>query len=239
MLSSREYGHRVGLFRIVPLLERYGLAPTIAMDALTAERYPFIVDYCLNRGLEIIGHGISATQIITSEMSVSRERQYVSESLQRLSTATGQEVRGWMSPEYSESPATPQILAENDVEYVCDWANDEQPYRMSGLAGDLISIPITLDCDDAYALGTMSLSLTSYSSRIVTTCKRLVEDGRTIARSFVLVLRPWLIGQPFRVSALEEALEQTQGWPGVVSGSAGDIAKWYVAGGAHARAEGA
>ena len=68
-LSHREYGHRVGIFRVLKVLEKHGIKPTIAMDVLTAEKYPYLVRYCLDAGSEIIGHGISVSQMITSKMS--------------------------------------------------------------------------------------------------------------------------------------------------------------------------
>ena len=71
--SHREYGHRVGIFRILKVLDKYGIKPTIAMDALTAENYPFLVRHCLGRGDEIIGHGISVNRMITSRMSEQEE----------------------------------------------------------------------------------------------------------------------------------------------------------------------
>src|SRR5215813_12961205 len=40
--SHREYGHRVGIFRVLNVLDKYGIKPTIALDALTAEHYPFL-----------------------------------------------------------------------------------------------------------------------------------------------------------------------------------------------------
>ena len=58
LLSHREYGHRVGIFRVLDVLEKHGITPTVAMDALTAEHYPYLVRHCLQRGCEIIGHGI-------------------------------------------------------------------------------------------------------------------------------------------------------------------------------------
>ena len=70
--SHREYGHRVGIFRVLDVLARHGVTPTIAMDVLTAEHYPFLVRHCLGRGAEIMAHGISVSRMITSRMSETR-----------------------------------------------------------------------------------------------------------------------------------------------------------------------
>ncbi len=126
--SHREYGHRVGIFRVLSVLDKYGIKPTIAMDALTAEHYPFVVRHCLGRSCEIIGHGISVNRMITSRMSEDEEREYIRTSMESLTRATGKSPAGWLGPESGESSRTPQLLAESGIRYVCDWVNGEQPY---------------------------------------------------------------------------------------------------------------
>ena len=98
-LSHREYGHRVGIFRLLDVLEKHGLQATVAMDALSAEHYPYLVRHCLQRGCEIIGHGISASQIITNKMSEAAERDYIRTALETLTRATGQAPVGWFGPQ--------------------------------------------------------------------------------------------------------------------------------------------
>jgi peptidoglycan/xylan/chitin deacetylase (PgdA/CDA1 family) len=94
------------------VLDKYGIKPTIAMDALTAEHYPFLVRHCLGRGDEIIGHGIAVNRMITSRMAEQEERDYIQTSVQALTRATGQAPVGWLGPESGESTRTPQLLAE-------------------------------------------------------------------------------------------------------------------------------
>ncbi|MCH9672405.1 MAG: polysaccharide deacetylase family protein, partial [Gammaproteobacteria bacterium] len=125
-LTHREYGHRVGIFRVLDVLEKHGLPVTVAMDALTAEHYPYLVEHCLKRDCEFIGHGVSVSQMINSRMTEDEERAYIERSLSAVEVATGQRPQGWFGPEYGESIRTPQLLAELGVSYVCDWANDEQ-----------------------------------------------------------------------------------------------------------------
>ena len=85
-LSHREYGHRVGIFRLLDTLEKHGVTATIAMDAITAENYPFLVRHCLDRGCEIIGHGVSVSRMISGNMSEAEEREYIPHVHRRRST---------------------------------------------------------------------------------------------------------------------------------------------------------
>ena len=111
--SHREYGHRVGIFRVLDVLQKHGITPTIAMDAVTARHYPYLVDHCLQRGCEIIGHGIAVSRVISSRMTEAEERDYVRKSIDALTETTGAAPKGWLSPEYGESAHTPEILAES------------------------------------------------------------------------------------------------------------------------------
>jgi peptidoglycan/xylan/chitin deacetylase (PgdA/CDA1 family) len=104
--SHREYGNRVGVFRVLDVLEKHGITATIAMDALTVEHYPFLVRHCLTRGCEIIAHGISVNRMITSRMSENEEREYIRTSIDAVTRATGKAPTGWLGPESGESERT-------------------------------------------------------------------------------------------------------------------------------------
>jgi allantoinase len=226
-LSHQEYGHRVGIFRLLDVLEKHGLKATVAMDALTAEHYPYLVRHCLGRGCEIIGHGIAASQVISSKMSAADERAYIQTAVETLKRATGQAPRGWLGPQYGESPRTPQLLAEAGMRYVCDWANDEQPYRMNTAAGELCALPIMLELDDLHALGERAVPITRYAELLQESFDTLYRDGAQSGRLLVLHMHPWLIGQPFRIRYLDAALgvmmRHQEVWP--AHGST--IIDWY------------
>jgi allantoinase len=225
--SHREYGHRVGVFRVLDLLDKYGLKPTVALDVLTAENYPFLVRHCLGRGCEMIAHGVSGSQMITSRMSEQEEREYVHTSVDALSRAIGMAPIGWLGPEYGESPRTPQLLAQAGIRYVCDWANDEQPYPLKVPEGELYALPIALPVDDVNALWDRRIDIDRYKEMIKETFETLYQDGAANGRLLVLHLHPWLIGQPFRVGCLDEALGHIMNHQGVWAATGAEIIDWY------------
>jgi allantoinase len=225
--SHREYGHRVGIFRVLDVLDKYGVKPTIAMDVLTAENYPFLVRHCLGRGCEMIAHGISASQMITSRMSDEEEREYIQTAVQALTGAIGKAPLGWLGPESGESPRTPQLLAQLGIRYVCDWVNDEQPYPLKVPDGELYALPIALPVDDVNALWHRRIDIDRYKEMIKETFETLYREGATNGRQLVLHLHPWLIGQPFRIGCLDEALGHIMQQQGVWAATGSEIIDWY------------
>ena len=225
--SHREYGHRVGIFRLLETLKAYGVKPTVAMDALTAEHYPFLVRHCQSLECEIMAHGVSVSRIITSNMAEADERAEIRASIDALTRATGAAPLGWLGPEYGESSRTPELLAQAGVGYVCDWVNDEQPYRLNTTQGDLLALPITLPVDDVNALWDRRVPIRRYIDMLKDSFDTLYRDGAANGRLLTLNLRPWLMGQPFRARYLRDALDYMTRRQGVWMATGGEIAAWY------------
>ena len=221
-LTIREYGHRVGIFRLLDVLERHGIAATVAIDALTAEHYGWLTSHLVERGCEIAGRGIAATRLITSKNSEADERAAIAQCLDAIEAATGTRPTTWFSAEGVESFRTPALLAEASIDTVLDWPNDEQPYLMTTdgvLAGTdrspgtapMVSLPLFLEADDEFALWHRRASLDSWRGIIAGAAARMHRDGAEHpagGRLLMLTLRPWLAGQPFRTPTLEAALDQ-------------------------------
>ena len=227
--SHREYGHRVGVFRILEVLQRHGITPTVAMDALTARNYPFLVKHCLDLGAEIIGHGLSVSRMITSQMDEAEERGYIAESLEALTEAAGRRPAGWLSPEYGESRRTPSLLAEAGVRYICDWVNDEQPYRMHAPEGELYALPVTFPLDDVEAMWDRRIEVGRWARMMTESYDRLRQEGERNGRLLVLNLHPWLTGQAFRIGRLDAALAHMKASGGVWAATGSEIVDWYAA----------
>jgi allantoinase len=228
-ISHHEYGNRVGIFRVMDVLDRHGIRATAAIDALSAERNPFVVERCLERGWELAGHGISFGRLIGEHMTEEEERAYIRRSLDAVAAAAGAPVRGWLSPDYGESTRTVRLLAEMGVRYVCDWPNDEQPYRMKVPAGEMVSLPVTLDMDEVHTHRERGVSMERWLRIVEESFDRLHRDGEDSGRLVLLNLHPYLIGQPWRIKYLDAALRSMIERPRVWTATAGELADWYAA----------
>jgi len=223
-VTHREYGHRVGIFRLFEAFAARGIRATAAVDALTAERYPGLVTECARRGWEIAAHGIGQRRAITAEMSESDERAYIRGALDAVGRAAGAAPRGWWSPERSESPRTPDLLAEAGVDYLCDWANDDQPYLIGPADRPLVSLPLMQEISDVDLHWARRATMARWAAVVGEAFDTLYREG---GRVFALPLHPWCIGQPFRMKYLEQVLAHVSTHAGVWAATGADISAWY------------
>ena len=225
--SHRDYGRRVGLFRILDLLQRLKIPATIAIDSATASNFPLLVQHCKERDCEFVAHGAAVSRMITNRMPEAEERAYIQDCLKTLNGSLGVTPRGWFGPQYGESERTPRLLAEAGVEYVCDWVNDEQPYRMTVPKGDLCALPVMLDLDDDFAFRQRRVQVDVQERALRDAFDVLYADGAVHGRVLVLSLSAWLSGQPYRIRFLGEALKHVMNHSGVWAARGGDIIDWY------------
>ena len=227
-VSHHEYGNRVGVFRVMRVLDKYGIKGTAALDAGIAEDYPFIVGQCQQRGWEIIGHGLNFSQMITERMTEPEEREHIRRCLGAIEGATGQAPVGWIGADYGESTRTVGLLAEMGVRYVCDWPNDEQPYTMKVPNGQMVSLPVMLELDEVYTHRGRTVPINIWSQMVREAFDRLHQDGADSGRLLVLNLHPYLIGQPYRAKYLDQALGHIMGQQGVWAATGSEIVEWYL-----------
>ncbi|GMG86324.1 polysaccharide deacetylase family protein [Biformimicrobium ophioploci] len=205
--SLRDYGNRVGIFRILRALDRYKVRPTFAVNAELAERAPYLLHLLRERGDEIIAHGWNMDSPHYGGQPVEMERELVERSIDTLREATGQAVRGWLSPGKIHSENTPALLAQRGIEYFCDWVNDDMPYRFRTASGDLWAMPLSTELEDQFILRNNLHSERSYAEQLEDACDLLLAESREQGgRILALNIHPWMLGQPHRIGYLERVL---------------------------------
>src|SRR6516225_9622404 len=119
--SQREYGVRVGIFRVLDVLDRFGVTPSVALGAAAAKRYPELVDELVRRNACFLAHGTYATRRNSSRMSEAQERAFITESREAVHAAAGEAPLGWSGQDFNQSDRTPALLAEAGFSYTTDW----------------------------------------------------------------------------------------------------------------------
>lgn len=227
--GNHEYGNRVGIFRILSVLDKYGIVPTLALDKAIAENYPFLVAEGKKRGAEFIAHGLTRRQIIHIGMSEDEERAYIKASIDAVEQATGSRPLGWSGPDFQETTHTPNLLAEAGIRYVCDWGNDEQPYRMTPKTGELYSLGVNCYLDDNYIHLHGRRTINEVNLMWREWFDGLYVDGATTGRMMVLHLHPWIMGQPWRIRHLDEVLAHICGHAQVWKTTGSNIINHFAA----------
>jgi peptidoglycan/xylan/chitin deacetylase (PgdA/CDA1 family) len=206
--SNRDYGTRIGIFRIMRVLDRLGLRATAAVNAVAATRYPRVMEELLQRDWEFMASGIDMGQPHHGKLSVQDERYLVWTAHEVLTKVTGTKISGWHSPGHSQSAQTLPLLAERGFEYVTDWANDDLPYMVSTPSGRLCAMPLTYEWSDRVLLVHHNLTVEDYETQVLQAFHRLhAEAGQYRgARILSLSVSPWVLGYPHRISTLERVL---------------------------------
>jgi allantoinase len=207
-MSHREFGHRVGIFRLLRMLERHTVPFAAAVDVLTVEQYGALMDHVVPAASELLAAGLSASRPITSRMSADEESHYVRTTLDRLESALPARPAGWLGPGRGESARTPAVLGEAGVSYVADWCNDDLPYAVPGAANELWSFPLSWELSDIGAVFVREVSPDAYAESIRQAVARLRQESARGGRALGLHLHPWLSGQAFRAGAVEQLLAE-------------------------------
>jgi peptidoglycan/xylan/chitin deacetylase (PgdA/CDA1 family) len=205
--SNRDYGNRIGVFRIARVLDRLGLTATAAVNADIAKRYPFILDELLKRNWEIMAHGVNMGCLHHGGLARDAEAALIDEAVTVLRRATGQEIRGWQSPANSQSLNTFELLAEAGIRYVGDWINDDLPYEVSTPKGSLCSLPLTHEWSDRNILVQHDLTIEDYEQQVIGAFRCLEREAQEHGpRILSLSVTPWILGYPHRIRGLERVL---------------------------------
>ena len=206
--SLRDYGNRVGVFRFLKAFKQFGIPASYAINARLAERYPALLNAVLESGGEILGHGWHMDAPHFGGQDIDDERELVANSLAVLRKLSGQPVSGWLSPGKSQSENTPELLAEQGIEYHCDWVNDDLPYTFNTEEGALVSLPLSTELEDRFVIQNNLHSEASWAEQVIDAADFLIAEAKASGggRMLTLNLHPWLTGQPHRIGFVEQVL---------------------------------
>jgi peptidoglycan/xylan/chitin deacetylase (PgdA/CDA1 family) len=205
--SHRQYGARVGIFRILDVLDRFDIKPSVALGTEAAKRYPELVDALLQRDACFMAHGDYATRRITSRMP--DERGAIIAARDGVAAAIGVAPKGWCGQDFNQSADTPARLAEAGFQYTTDWANDDRPYLLDGR---LLALPPQPEWNDLECMWLRQVTPPVWQANIVEAFEVLHAEGGNV---FNLTLHPWIAGQAHRIRYLRDALHQVLGKPQV------------------------
>ena len=218
-----DYGLRVGFWRLQRALDAHRLPATISINAAVCEHYPQLAQSCLQRGWELMGHGYTQ-QVLHKEPD---ERAAIRKTIQVIRDFSSSAPRGWMGPGLAETWHSPDILAEEGIEYVADWVNDDQPYELKVAAGRLVSLPYTVELNDIPIYLVQHHSAPELYRRAKDALDTLLDEGQHSARIMAISLHPYITGAAHRIGHFRRLLEHLTQQPAVTFWTGSQILDWY------------
>lgn len=139
--SLRDYGARVGVFRLMDVLDKYGIRASAVLNTDVCEQYPAIVREGKKRDWEWLGHGVT-NHLRMHDYPEDKEREMIRQAKEMITAAVGKAPKGWLSPGLAETFCSPDHLAAEGFEYLCDWSCDDQPVPMRVRQGRMVVLPV-------------------------------------------------------------------------------------------------
>ncbi len=203
--TARDYGNRVGIYRLLDAFAQAGVRASFATNSAIAVRYPELAADIIAGGHEIIAHATDMNATIASGMPEGEEQAIITQSLDQLKAATGTRPAGWLSIARSQSWDTPDLLYGAGVRYCCDWVNDEMPYRFHN---GLINLPLNHELSDRQIITVQQQSADSFAQQMIDAFDWLLQEAQTHGggRMLPIHLTPYIMGLPYRIDALERML---------------------------------
>lgn len=226
--SLRDYGNRVGVWRLMEVLSRYGIRASAALNSEVCDHHPQVIDEMLRLGWELIGHN-QTNALRLNEMAPEREREAIHATVERIARASGKRPVGWLGAGLAETWSTLDHLSEAGIRYVCDWINDEQPYTLQAGNPPLVSLPYSVQTNDVPAYFDFKVSVPEFEQMLRRQFDILYRDSERSGRVMAIAVHPFVTGQPHRVVALERALEYICAQPGVWLATGWEIVQHYLA----------
>jgi allantoinase len=225
--GTRDYGNRVGLWRMIELTDKLEIPITVSLNIANWEHYPEILDAMMARNWDVLCHGIYNTQYLWG-MAEEDERAVIRDCVDSFRRMTGQQLAGWFSPAATFTRNTPDLVAEAGITYYTDWYHDDQPTWIGTRSGKLVTIPYTMDINDAM-VWRHAFEAEDFARMIIDHFDTLWTEGESISRVVCVALHPYIMGQPHRIRHLERALRHIVGHEGVWLATGKEIAAWYIA----------
>jgi peptidoglycan/xylan/chitin deacetylase (PgdA/CDA1 family) len=227
--AHRDYGNRIGLYRLVTIFQQTGVRPTAFVDADIVRRYPRAMGVIVSSGWEVAASSLDRGALHYGGIDVEEEHARIAEALSVVGAVARQGVTGWQSPGQSESYQTLAILASLGIRYVADWANDDRPYMISSEGRNIVAVPTSFELSDRNVQVHHDGTVRDYADQIERAMTTLLEEATPDdPRVLPLTLTPWVSGYPHRVKAVREMLSRLVSEPAVLTATCDELARMYV-----------
>ncbi|WP_284944706.1 polysaccharide deacetylase family protein [Acidisoma cladoniae] len=202
----RDWGNRVGVWRMLALFEELNLPVTLLLNSAIYDYCPEVVAPFRARGDEIAGHGRSNAER-QSILPEAEEALLIAEATAAITRHEGRAPAGWLSPWIAESAVTPDLLAEAGYRYTLNWCHDDQPgWMRTRDGGRLMAVPYPQELNDIPAIVARKLEGEAFADMIVDAFEEMRMQAAAQPLVMGIALHSYIMGQPHRLRHLRRAL---------------------------------
>ena len=224
--SWHEYGMRVGFWRLKAALDRHQIKASMTVNASVCLSYARIAQAALDAGWEFMGHGYKQRALPLEQ----DQRDVIRKSIQTIREFTGKAPRGWLGPGLAETFDTPDLLAEEGIEYISDWVTDDQPYEIKTTSRPLVMVPYSVELNDVPMMLIQHHRAEELFDRTRDQFDRLYEEGEASARIMAIAVHPYVTGVPHRIKYFEAIYDYIRRKKGVWMTTGEEIYEWFKRG---------
>jgi len=229
--AYRDYGNRVGFWRMLEVLDEHRIRATVSLNVAVLDHFPQVRDAMVRRDWDFMSHGVYNTRFLYGA-SEDEERALYKDCIDTIRRHTGKRLKGMLSPAITNSPRTPELMAEAGLIYTADWFWDDQPVPLIVKSGRLVSLPYSIEMNDSLMFQFTHYQQGYEGEYFVQICKDqfdvLYHEGERNGTVMCIALHPFLIGQPHRVKYLDEILRYVRSHEAVWLATGDEIAEYYL-----------
>ena len=226
----REYGHRVGVWRMFELFDEMDIPTSCTINAMMATERRSVVDYAVKKGYEIVAHNYEQTELLTDfQDDEEAERAVIRATLDVYRDVVGRSAKGWLSSSLRSTPNTIDLISEEGLIFFCDLLNDDQPYLVNIRSGkQIVSVPYTSEVNDFTVFMRQGKDVEGAFHVFKEQFDWLYKESLSSGRLMNIGLHPHVVGQPFRIRALQKFLQYIKQFDDVWFPKREELAEWYL-----------
>jgi allantoinase len=222
--SWHEYGMRVGFWRLRKVFDRLGIRPTVTLNARSCETYPAAIRACIESGWELNAHSYDQQPMHKLE----DQQTTIAKAMDVIERFSGSRPRGWFGPGLTQTFDTVDYLAEAGIEYIGDWACDDEPVTLKTTHQPIVALPYNFELHDIVVMALQNHRADELYVRTMDYFECLYDESRERAKIMSIAHHPYLSGSPHRIRHVEKLWAELLARPGVVSWDGSQILDWYL-----------
>lgn len=229
--SWREYGQRVGIWRLFECFDNAGVPLSCTMNAKTALERPEIIEAVTQRNWEMLAHNYEQGELLTNFAdNPAEEEKIIVATLDVYKKVLGKPALGWLSSSLRGTLNTCAIIARHGLLFYCDLMNDDQPYLLETSNGPLVCVPYSNEINDFTLLTRRGYTNDQFVDVLQCELRELLDEATHTGSSRLmnLGLHPHVSGRAYRMPAIRQFLEFARAQEGVWFATREEVARWYL-----------